>query len=52
MQRSGACADIASRMISELEAAGCSYAEMTRLGNLLNDNMVEMIEKVDGHKLY
>ena len=52
MQRSGACADIMSRMLSALEAAGCSYAEMTRLGNLLNDNMVEMIEKVDGHKLY
>lgn len=43
--------DIMNRMISELSEAGCPYDEMTRLGNLMFENMNLAIEKIDGRKL-
>ncbi len=42
--------EIMNRMISALSDAGCPYDEMTRLGNLMFDNMKLAIEKVDGIK--
>ncbi len=42
--------EIMNRMISALSDAGCPYDEMTRLGNLMFENMQSAIEKVDGIK--
>lgn len=42
---------IMNRMIHELSEADCPYDEMTRLGNLMFENMQSAIEKVDGKKL-
>lgn len=42
---------IMNRMIRELSEADCPYDEMTRLGNLMFENMQSAIEKVDGKKL-
>lgn len=51
LSRSRIAADIANRMISELSEAGCPHGEMTRLANLMYENMELAIEKIDGRKL-
>ncbi|MDE7350042.1 MAG: serine/threonine protein kinase [Muribaculaceae bacterium] len=50
-QRATELPGIMSRMVTELEDAGCPYSEMTRLANQLYDYMIKRVEQTDGRKL-
>ena len=41
-------ADIASRMVDELTKAGCSYDEMSRLSDLMYENVKKATEIIYG----
>lgn len=41
-------ANIVSRMVDELTMAGCPYDEMSRLGNLMVDNMKKAVDSIYG----
>ena len=41
-------ANIVSRMVDELTAAGCPYDEMSRLSNLMYENVKKDIDRVYG----
>ena len=44
-------ANISSRMVDELTAAGCPYDEMSRLSNLMYDNMKKTVYRIYGVEL-
>ena len=50
-QRATELPGIMSRMVTELEDAGCPYSEMTRLANQLYEYMIKRVEQTDGRKL-
>lgn len=41
-------ANISSRMVEELTMAGCPYDEMTRLSNLMYENMKKTVDRIYG----
>ncbi|MDE6341155.1 MAG: serine/threonine protein kinase [Muribaculaceae bacterium] len=43
-------ANISSRMVDELTMAGCPYGEMSRLSDLLYENMKKTVERIYGLK--
>ncbi len=43
-------ANISSRMVDELTIAGCPYDEMSRLSNLMYENMKKAVDKVYGNE--